>query len=255
MQDEFGQSVKKSALTFGIVTLIMGLPTVIFFQQGVFDQYDYWAGTVVLVVFALAETILFAWVFGIDKGWKEITDGADIRLPKIYKPILKYVTPVLLLVIFVGSLIQPKTQPKGSEWEGREWEKAFTEGWDFDNGSIIGQITDNDIEYNRTPFSSVYEADNSATILSVDIGHQSDQMASLQMLTAEGDTLNKEFNPGDKILVKTGDVIEAGFPIAEGWHLNPIFYRYFAKFMLLGLFIYLSILVRMANNKRKLKNS
>jgi SNF family Na+-dependent transporter len=253
MQDEFGQSVKKSALTFGIVTLIMGLPTVIFFQQGVFDQYDYWAGTVVLVVFALAETILFAWVFGIDKGWKEITDGADIRLPKIYKPILKYVTPVLLLVIFLGSLIQPKTQPKGSEWEGREWEKAFTEGWEFDNGSIIGQITDNDIEHNRSPFSSVYESDISATILSVDIGHKSDQMASLQMLTTEGDTLNKEFNPGDKILVKEGDVIKAGFPIAEG--LNPIFYRYFAKFMLLGLFIYLSILVRIANKKRKLKNS
>jgi len=255
MQDEFGQSVKKSALTFGIVTLIMGLPTVIFFQQGVFDQYDYWAGTVVLVVFALAETILFAWVFGIDNGWKEITDGADIKLPKIYKPILKYVTPVLLLVIFIGSLIQPKTQPNGSKWEGREWEKAFTEGWEFDNGSIIGQITDNDIQYNRAPFSSVYESDESATIISVDQGSEIDQMATVQLKTTDGDTLSKEFNPGDKILVKEGDVIKAGFPIAEGWHLNPIFYRYFAKFMLLGLFIYLAVLVRMANNKRKLKNN
>jgi len=79
-------------------------------------------------------------------------------------------------------------------------------------------------------------------------------MAIIRLKTIDGDTINKEFNPGDKILVKEGDIIKAGFPIAEGWHLNPIFYRYFAKLMLLGLFIYLAILVRMANNKRKLKN-
>ena len=89
MQDEFGYSIKKSAITFGIVTLIMGLPTVLFFQEGVFDQYDYWAGTVVLVVFALAESILFGWIFGIDKGWDEINQGADITLPKIIQAYIK----------------------------------------------------------------------------------------------------------------------------------------------------------------------
>jgi SNF family Na+-dependent transporter len=28
----------------------------------VFDEYDYWAGTVSLVVFAMFETILFSWI-------------------------------------------------------------------------------------------------------------------------------------------------------------------------------------------------
>ena len=72
MRDEFGWGRIKGALSFGFLTLCLGLPCVIFYQYGFFDQYDYWAGTVSLVIFALAETILFAWVFGIDKGWKEI---------------------------------------------------------------------------------------------------------------------------------------------------------------------------------------
>jgi SNF family Na+-dependent transporter len=32
--------------------------------------------------------------FGMDKGWREITSGADIKVPNIYKFIIKYITPV-----------------------------------------------------------------------------------------------------------------------------------------------------------------
>lgn len=104
MQDEFRWSRKKSAWIFGVVVFVLGLPTVLFFNEGVFDEYDYWAGTVSLVVFALAEVILFAWVFGMDKGWKEITTGADIQVPVFFKFIIKYVTPLFLAAVFFGSL-------------------------------------------------------------------------------------------------------------------------------------------------------
>jgi hypothetical protein len=57
-----------------------------------------------LVVFALMEVILFAWVFGMEKGWAEINQGADLRIPSVYRFIIKYVTPVILLGVFVGSL-------------------------------------------------------------------------------------------------------------------------------------------------------
>jgi hypothetical protein len=110
----------------------MGLPTVIFFQQGVFDEYDYWAGTVALVVFALAETILFAWIFGMKNGWKEINRGADIRIPEFYRFIIKWITPTLLLFVFVGSLVTPVNN---------DWIGAFSNGWELDNSSIIKQIT------------------------------------------------------------------------------------------------------------------
>lgn len=104
MMDEFNWPREKSAWAFGIVIFILGLPTVLFFNYGVFDEYDYWAGTVSLVIFALLETILFGWIFGMDKGWKEITTGADIQVPTIFKFIIKYVTPLLLGWIFFSSL-------------------------------------------------------------------------------------------------------------------------------------------------------
>ncbi|MEP0712804.1 MAG: hypothetical protein ABJC55_12845 [Algoriphagus sp.] len=48
----------------------------------------------ILVIFAFIETILFAWVFGINKGWDELTRGADIRIPKVFKFIIQFITPV-----------------------------------------------------------------------------------------------------------------------------------------------------------------
>jgi neurotransmitter:Na+ symporter, NSS family len=104
LQDEFGWKRGNSAVAFGFIVFALGLPTVLFFNYGVFDEYDYWAGTVSLVVFALFEIILFAWVFGMDKGWKEINMGADIKVPNIFKFIIKYITPLLLLFVFVMSV-------------------------------------------------------------------------------------------------------------------------------------------------------
>jgi len=132
MTDEFGWSRQKGAWSFGALVLILGLPTVLFFNQGVFDEYDYWAGTVSLVVFALGETILFAWVFGMTKGWQEINSGGDIRVPSVYKFVIKWVTPLLLLFVFLGALITP---------QGNDWVNAFNNGWVLDNSSIIKQIT------------------------------------------------------------------------------------------------------------------
>lgn len=102
MEDHFGWRRRNGALFFGAAVLALGIPAVM--SQAAFNEFDYWAGTIALVVFSLAEIILFAWVFGMDKGWKEINEGADMKVPKAFKHIIKYVTPVFLLVVFVGSL-------------------------------------------------------------------------------------------------------------------------------------------------------
>ncbi|MBC5773982.1 sodium-dependent transporter [Pontibacter sp. KCTC 32443] len=131
LQDEFNWRRKSAAWSFGLIVFLLGMPTVLFFNYGVFDEYDYWAGTISLVVFALMESILFAWVFGMDKGWREITAGADIKVPGIYKFIIKFITPLLLLWVFIGSLVTPK---------GGDWGKAFSGEWVLDNSSIINKI-------------------------------------------------------------------------------------------------------------------
>jgi neurotransmitter:Na+ symporter, NSS family len=137
MRDEFNWSQKKGAWSFGLIVLVLGMPTVLFFNQGVFDEYDYWAGTVSLVVFALAESILFAWILGIDKGWDEINKGADIRIPQIYKFIIKYITPVLLLFVFMGSVLTPI----GNDWIGAFNNLFSGNGWTLDNSSLILMIS------------------------------------------------------------------------------------------------------------------
>lgn len=136
MQDEFKWSRNKSAWSFGTVVLILGLPTVFLFNYGVFDEYDYWAGTVSLVVFALAESVLFAWIFGMDKGWDAITSGADMKVPTTYRFIIKYITPVFLLFVFIGSVFSPLN----GDWAGAISSLMNGNGWVLDNGSLIKQV-------------------------------------------------------------------------------------------------------------------
>ena len=142
MRDEFGWGRVKGAVTFGALTLALGLPCVLFYQHGFFDQYDYWAGTVSLVIFALAETILFAWIFGMTKGWKEINAGADIKIPYFYRHIIKYVTPILLIFVFVGALFTPVD----NNWINAYQELTSGNGWPLDNGSLIKQLINADLK-------------------------------------------------------------------------------------------------------------
>ena len=137
LQDEFNWKRKSAAWSFGLVVFLLGMPTVLFFNYGVFDEYDYWAGTVSLVIFALVESILFAWVFGMDRGWREIMSGSDIQVPKVYKFIIKFVTPLLLLWVFIGSLVTPK---------GGDWGAAFGGEWVLDDSSIIKKLMNSDIK-------------------------------------------------------------------------------------------------------------
>ena len=120
LKDEFKVPHKKAALSFGLVVMMFGLPTVlgyvvdyesdgtiVFLTQPILDEYDYWAGTVGLVFFALAESILFAWIFGVKKGWEEINLGSDMWIPGIFKAVIQYVTRVMLLAVFAGALLTP----------------------------------------------------------------------------------------------------------------------------------------------------
>jgi len=47
----------------------------------------------------LLETIIFGWIFGMNRGWKEIIKNAEIRVPRIFYYILKYITPLFLFAI------------------------------------------------------------------------------------------------------------------------------------------------------------
>jgi hypothetical protein len=62
-----GLGTIKGSLRFGLMVLMLGSPNVIFFQGGGAMGRSTGRGVVVQVVFALAEAIMFSWVFGIDR--------------------------------------------------------------------------------------------------------------------------------------------------------------------------------------------
>jgi SNF family Na+-dependent transporter len=99
LQEEFNYTRKQAAMMLGLIVFILCQPVIFFIQHGYLNELDYWAGTFGLVILATVEIILFAWLFGMKKGWDEITRGADIRVPLIFRFIITWVTPLLLLVI------------------------------------------------------------------------------------------------------------------------------------------------------------
>lgn len=135
LEDEFNVPRSKAALVFGAVTFALGFFCVWLFPGGAFDEFDYWAGTFSLVVFALAEVIIFAWVFGIDKAWAEITRGADIVVPRVFRFVIRFITPVFILVIFLGALIKPM-----GDWTDAVGTLAETGRWPFSPDSVIGKL-------------------------------------------------------------------------------------------------------------------
>lgn len=106
LEDEFNISRKRSVMMFGVITFILCNAAIFFLGKGVVDELDFWGGTFCLVLFATVEVILFGWVFGINKAWEEVHHGADMKIPGIYKHIIKYVTPVFLLVVLTTWFFQ-----------------------------------------------------------------------------------------------------------------------------------------------------
>lgn len=101
LEDEFKWKRSKAV---NVVFAVLGISTlfvVIFFKYGFLDELDYWAGTFGIVAFATIEIIIFSWIFGLRKGWQEMHQGADLKVPRIFKYVIKYISPVYMLVMLL----------------------------------------------------------------------------------------------------------------------------------------------------------
>ena len=106
LEDEFNLDRKTACILFAVVTFILCQVVIFFHGHGALDEMDFWGGTFCLVLFATIEVILFAWVFGMDRAWSELHSGSDIRIPRFYRFIIKYVTPLFLLLILGSWFVQ-----------------------------------------------------------------------------------------------------------------------------------------------------
>ena len=135
LEDEMRVPRRRATLAFGGATLALGFVCVWLYPGGAFDEFDFWSGTFALVAFALGESIIFAWVFGMDRGWEEITRGADIAVPHLFRFVIRYVTPVFILVVFVGALIEPL-----GAWGAALGSLLSGDGWPLAPSSVLGRV-------------------------------------------------------------------------------------------------------------------
>jgi len=99
LEDELSLSRRKAAALIGGGAFVLSQPAILFYHHGFLDELDYWAGTLLLVVFASLELIVFCWVFGLERGWKEMHLGAEFQVPRVFYYVMKYITPVYALVL------------------------------------------------------------------------------------------------------------------------------------------------------------
>jgi SNF family Na+-dependent transporter len=106
LEEGLGLRRHASATLLGLITAF-GTAFVLYFSKDMaaLDTFDFWVGTVFIFILAMIQSVLYGWVFGIDRGREELDRGAHIRIPQIVQWVLKYVTPLYLFAIFVGICI------------------------------------------------------------------------------------------------------------------------------------------------------
>lgn len=101
LEESLGISRKGSVGLLGTLTAL-GTGFVAWFSKDLkaLDTLDFWVGTFLIFVLATVQIVLFSWVFGIERGWKELHAGAALQLPGWFKPVFRYLCPAFLLAIF-----------------------------------------------------------------------------------------------------------------------------------------------------------
>ncbi len=112
LKDELDLTQRQAVTTMGIINLAVTGFLVFTIQWGTLDEMDFWAATVCPVIAATIMVIFFSFILGIDKGFEEMERGAAIKVPRIFRFVLKYVTPTYLVVLL-------------SIWLVKEWWSAI----------------------------------------------------------------------------------------------------------------------------------
>ncbi|MBO5255759.1 MAG: sodium:calcium symporter [Opitutales bacterium] len=102
LEEATGMRRSTSTPLLGLISFFISL-FVVYFSKDLkaMDTMDFWMGQVTVYIFAMVQTILFAWVFGAEKGRLLANEGSLLKLPKVYSFIIKYITPVVLLAVFL----------------------------------------------------------------------------------------------------------------------------------------------------------
>ncbi|HEU4417292.1 MAG TPA: sodium-dependent transporter, partial [Planctomycetota bacterium] len=98
---------RKQATIMVTIWGLAGNAFVLWYSKGLtaLDTIDFWVGSFGILIVAAVQIIAFGWIFGLERGIAEAHEGAHIRIPAFFQFVIKYVSPVYLVVLIVGFCI------------------------------------------------------------------------------------------------------------------------------------------------------
>ena len=95
---------RKSSLTITAMITTFGALFTTYFTENLtaLDTMDFWICNVFIFIMAGVQIIIFGWVLGLEKGLAELNHGGQIRIPRFFGFVIKYVSPIYLIVVFIA---------------------------------------------------------------------------------------------------------------------------------------------------------
>ncbi|XP_013385449.1 sodium- and chloride-dependent glycine transporter 1 [Lingula anatina] len=106
--DEFPKLLRKRKMLFTavmcVVEFLIGIPLVM--QGGIYilQIMDWYCATFSLMILSFLECMVIAWIYGVDRFYKDIELMIGYKPPIVYKYAWCYVTPLVIVFILIASL-------------------------------------------------------------------------------------------------------------------------------------------------------
>ncbi len=106
LEEAAGLTRRQGTIILSAISLV-GCLVVMYFSRDLLalDTVDRVA-EVLIFLLATVQIICFGWILGVDRGFAELRQSAQIRVPEFMKFVMRYVAPVYLLAVFTGYCLQ-----------------------------------------------------------------------------------------------------------------------------------------------------
>lgn len=102
-EDELQIRRRYAIIAVALFLLTGSLFAIFGLAAGAVDEMDFWGGSLLLIVGGTLQAFLFAYVLR-DRGWALLLEGAQVRIPKWIRFVMKWITPWYLVIMLTAWL-------------------------------------------------------------------------------------------------------------------------------------------------------
>jgi SNF family Na+-dependent transporter len=101
LEEGLGLDRRGSVALLGLITAV-GCTLVMWFSAGLkaLATVDFWIGDIGIFLQGTILIYVFNLSFGTERGWTEAHHGADLRIPKVFKFVIRWLSPAFLTIVF-----------------------------------------------------------------------------------------------------------------------------------------------------------